>query len=185
MNRVSVGRLEQVSLRTVWPHEAGTFTPWLAQPANLELLGEALGIELAPDTAEVGVGSFRADIICREVADDTIVVIENQIAKSDHDHLGKLLTYAAGVRARVLVWVAEKFTEDHRAARLVKQSQRRRCFILRIGNYCVQNRRFPSAPKFVLVSKPNNWSKAVQTASRAVFGTNRRRNSDLRNEFLE
>src|SRR5215472_1624969 len=111
-----LGRLEQVTLRTVWADEADDFTPWLAKPENLELLGETLGIELEPDSEEVAVGPFWADIVCRDTATGGKVVIENQVEKTDHVHLGQILTYVAGVGAQIVVWIASKFTEEHRAA---------------------------------------------------------------------
>lgn len=97
----------------VWAHEAGEFTPWLAE--NLELLGEPLGLDLALVDTEVNVGPFHADIVAKTL-DGKTVVIENQLTKSDHDHLGKLLTYAAGLEADYIVWIAPAFRPEHLAA---------------------------------------------------------------------
>lgn len=108
-------RLEPVNLREVWPHEADDFTPWLADPEHLSWLGETLNMELADAECEKPVGQFRADILCRNRADSSPVVIENQLRQSDHDHLGKVLTYGIGLEARTLVWVAENFTNEHLA----------------------------------------------------------------------
>lgn len=110
-----VVHLKPVDLREVWPNEAYNFTPWLAEPEHLSWLGEALKIELADVKCEVNVGQFRADIVCSNTADDSVVVIENQLRESDHNHLGQLLTYAAGLEARTLIWVAESFTDEHLA----------------------------------------------------------------------
>jgi hypothetical protein len=112
----SLGRLKKVSLREAWASESTDFTPWLAQPENLELLGEAIGIELETHTEEARVGPFRADILCKDTATDSWVLIENQLERTDHSHLGQLLTYAGGLEVATIVWVAEKFTEEHRAA---------------------------------------------------------------------
>ena len=110
-----VVHLKPVDLREVWHNEAYNFTPWLAEPEHLSWLGEALNMELADVKCEVNVGQFRADIVCSNTADDSVVVIENQLRESDHNHLGQLLTYAAGLEARTLIWVAESFTDEHLA----------------------------------------------------------------------
>ena len=107
--------LKPVDLREVWPHEADDFTPWLAEPEHLSWLGETLNMELADAECEKPVGQFRADILCRNTADSSLVVIEHQLRQSDHDHLGKVLTYGLGLEARTLVWVAENFTNEHLA----------------------------------------------------------------------
>ncbi|MBI2480118.1 MAG: DUF4268 domain-containing protein [Planctomycetia bacterium] len=97
----------------MWPHEAGNFTPWLAHPDNIQRLGEAIGLELEVEHTEVAVGPFAADILARETASGTYVV-ENQLNRTDHDHLGKSLTYAAALGAKTVVWVATEFTDEHR-----------------------------------------------------------------------
>ena len=111
-----LGKLERVDLRTGWDSEPFEFTPWLAGEDNLKMLGDAIGIELELVSQEHAVGPFRADILCKNTADDSWVVIENQLDKTDHSHLGQLLTYAAGLEARAIVWVSANFTEEHRAA---------------------------------------------------------------------
>ena len=110
-----VVHLKPVDLREVWPNEAYNFTPWLAKPEHLSWLGETLNMELVDAECEVNVGQFRADIRCLDKNDNSVVVIENQFGESDHNHLGQLLTYAAGLEARTLIWVAENFTDEHLA----------------------------------------------------------------------
>ncbi len=92
MKANSLGRLAKVDLREIFASEAGQFTPWLAQQENLALLGEAIGIELQLEAQEKDVGPFRADILCKDTASDSWVLIENQIERTDHTHLGQLLT---------------------------------------------------------------------------------------------
>lgn len=112
-----LGRISSVDLREVWTSEDRHFTPWLAQPENLELLGQALGIDLQLEAQEKDVGPFRADLLCKNTAEeDSWVVIENQIEKTDHKHLGQLLTYASGLHAKTVVWISSDFSEEHRAA---------------------------------------------------------------------
>ena len=116
MTQNLLGRLERVELRRIWSSESSDFTPWLAREDNLRLLGETVGIELELEAQEKTVGPFRADILCKDTATDSWVLIENQLERTDHSHLGQLLTYAAGISAVTVVWVAERFTEEHRAA---------------------------------------------------------------------
>jgi hypothetical protein len=111
-----LGRLQRLPLREVWKSESGDFTPWLAQEENLRLLGETIGLDLELESRERDVGPFRADLLCKNTVDDSWVLIENQVERTDHTHLGQILTYAAGLEAVTVVWVAERFTEEHRAA---------------------------------------------------------------------
>ncbi len=112
----SLGRLQQVDLREVWTSKSSDFTPWLAREDNLALLEEAVGLDLELEAQEKNVGPFRADILCKDTISGTWVLIENQLEKTDHTHLGQLMTYAAGLNAVTVVWIAEHFTEEHRAA---------------------------------------------------------------------
>ncbi len=110
-----LGQLASVDVRRLWPHEAGYFTPWLAREENMSKLGVALGLELEAEGTEVAVGPYSADILARDAAGN-YVVVENQLGKTDHDHLGKSLTYAAVLGARSVIWVAPAFTDEHRKA---------------------------------------------------------------------
>ena len=105
----TLGTLEQVDLRSIWTTEDGDFTPWLAQEDNLRQLGDAIGIELELEAQEKTVGPFRADILCKDSADGTWVLIENQLERTDHTHLGQLITYAAGLHAVTIVWISSNF----------------------------------------------------------------------------
>jgi hypothetical protein len=111
-----LGTLKRVELRTIWPDEAADFTPWLAREENIGLLGEALGLELEVEHTEVAVGPYSADILARDSGSGGPVVIENQLGKTNHDHLGKAITYAAALGASTVVWIAPDFTEEHRKA---------------------------------------------------------------------
>ena len=98
-----LARLQRVDLRDFWRDEAREFTPWLAQAVNLQLLSDAIGIELELVATESSVGPFKADIIAQESGTDDKIVIENQLERTDHDHLGKLITYASGHDAKAVV----------------------------------------------------------------------------------
>jgi hypothetical protein len=164
-----LGRLERVDLREVWQNEAEDFTPWLAREENVALLGDAIGLELEVEAQEKEVGPFRADILCKDTATGNWVLIENQLERTDHGHLGQLLTYAAGLQAVTIVWIAERFTEEHRATLdwLNEITDDRFNFfgleieLWRIGTS-------PAAPKFNVVCKPNDWSKTVAAGAAQV-----------------
>jgi hypothetical protein len=166
MQKTKLGRLEQVDLREAWTSEAADFTPWLAKSENLALLGDTIGMELELEAQETRVGPFRADILCKDTATNDWVLIENQLERTDHCHLGQLLTYAAGLKAVTIVWIAERFTEEHRAALdwLNEITDDRFAFFgLEIELWRIADS--PIAPKFNVVCKPNDWSKTISEAA--------------------
>ena len=111
---VGLDQLEEVDLRTVWPHEASAFTPWLAEEDNIAILADALGLDgITVEDTESSVGDFKVDIYASETGSNRTIVIENQIEDSNHDHLGKLLTYAAGKSANVIIWIVKNAREEH------------------------------------------------------------------------
>jgi hypothetical protein len=112
----ALGRLERVDRRTIWSSESSDFTPWLATEDNIAARGDAIEIDLEVEAQEKDVGPFRADILCKDTATNNWVLIENQLERTDHSHLGHLLTYAAGLQAVSIVWIAQQFTDEHRAA---------------------------------------------------------------------
>ena len=162
-------RLKEIDLKEIWDNEAQDFTPWLAEEKNLELLSETIRTPLELEAQEKDVGPFRADILCKNTEDDSWVLIENQIDKTDHKHLGQLLTYASGLQAVTIVWISAKFTEEHRAAldwlnKITDDDFR--FFGLEIELWKIGES--PAAPKFNIVSKPNNWSKTISQAARNI-----------------
>ena len=164
-----LGRLKKIELREIWTSEAQDFTPWLAREDNLALLGEALDLELELDGQEVSVGPFRADILCTNLADGSRVLVENQLERTDHTHLGQLMAYAAGLQSVTIVWIAAKFQDDHRAAldwlNKITDDQFR-FFGLEVELW--RSGDSPAAPKFNIVSKPNDWSRSYgKSATRA------------------
>ena len=159
------GRLERVDLRTAWKNEASDFTPLLASDDNIRLLGDTLGLDLEVQQQEAQVGPFRADILCRNTADNSLVLVENQLERTDHGHLGQLFTYAAGLDAVTVVWIASRFTEEHRAA--VDWLNRITHDGFHFFGLEIELRRIGGskpAPKFNVVAKPNDWSKVVAEA---------------------
>ena len=172
MPNVTLGCLERVSdLRGVWSSEAIDFTPWLARAENLSVLGNTLGIDISLEAQERRVGPFRADILCKDLGTGYWVLIENQLERTDHIHLGQLLTYAAGLEAVTIVWVAAAFTDEHRATldwlnRITDESFRffgAEIELWRIGSSAM-------APRFNIVAKPNDWTRSVAQAKRVIDG---------------
>ena len=106
------GVITKLNLRDIWQKEAKHFTPWLAE--NINALGEALGMDIELKETEASVGDFSLDLLARDLGTGHTVIIENQLTQTDHDHLGKLLTYAAGFSASVVVWVAENVRDEHK-----------------------------------------------------------------------
>jgi hypothetical protein len=106
---ISLGKLEKVAIRDVWQREDTHFSTWLSKEENLNFLGDELNIGLELISQEENVGPFRADLLCKDIATEKYVVIENQFGKTDHSHLGQLLTYAAGLDALTIIWISEKF----------------------------------------------------------------------------
>lgn len=156
--------LTGVDLRQAWANEASQFTPWVAE--NLNLLGDAIGLSLELEQTEKPVGSFSADVLCRDTLTSRLVLIENQIERTDHTHLGQTITYASGIGASTVVWIAAQFREEHRAALawLNEHTDEDLAFfgleieVWRIGDS-------PMAPKFNVVCKPNDWARQVHAAA--------------------
>ena len=155
-------QLTPVDLSEVWENEPQHFTPWLAREENLTLLGEALGIELELEAQEINVGDFRADILCKNTVDDSWVLIENQLEPTDHRHFGQILTYAAGLDAATVIWIAKVFRREH-CAMLDWQNRitdrRYRFFGVEVKVWQIEDS--SPAVQFEVVSGPNDWSRGV------------------------
>ena len=157
------GRIEQVNLREIWKHEATNFTKWLAKQENLDLLSEEIDIELSLIDTEYNVGRFNVDIFAEEPSTDRKVIIENQLERTDHDHLGKLITYASGLDAEIIVWIVKDVLEEHQQAidwLNEHTDEKINFFAIKMEVWKIGNSE--PAPKFHIISKPNNWTKSVK-----------------------
>jgi len=113
MPKVPLGVLEEIPINKVFENERD-FSDWLKD--NIALLSQKLHLEFDELQREYPIGNFRVDIFGKEISTNSMVIIENQFSKTDHDHLGKILTYASGVDAKIIIWIAEKFTDEHKQA---------------------------------------------------------------------
>jgi hypothetical protein len=162
---VELGRLEPVIPRAVWANEAYDFTPWLL--GNADRLAEALGIDLELTASEHPVGGFSLDLIGRDLTNDCVLIVENQLEATDHTHLGQILTYAAGTAAATIVWVATAFRDEHRQTLdwLNERTDAETHFfgvqlrVVKIGDS-------QPAPLFDVVAQPNDWQKRIRTITR-------------------
>ena len=162
-----LGILKNVNLREAWSHEAQDFTPWLAD--NLEYLSNEIGIQLELEGQEVKVESFSADIIARDPQNDRRILIENQLEKTDHTHLGQILTYLAGLEAEVIIWVASSFREPHLSAiKWLNENTVEPFAFFAVQVKAVQIDNSSIAPMFETVAKPNSWDRKIKNKVRIV-----------------
>jgi hypothetical protein len=154
------------NLRSVWKHEASHFTQWLAEEDNLTLLGEELGIEeITLLETEASVGQFKVDMLCQETRTERTIIIENQLEVTDHNHLGKLITYAAGYNAEYIIWIVQDVREEHiKAIEWLNDCtlENIHFFLVKIELWQIGDS--PLAPKFEVIRKPNEWSKTLRKA---------------------
>lgn len=160
----NIARLEFIDPRMAWAHEAHQFTPCLYE--NLNHLSDAVGMQLEAEGKEVAVERFSADILARNVQDDTLVLIENQLASSDHTHLGQIMTYLAGLEARSVIWVATSFRESHLSAiKWLNEHTDERFGFFAVELKVVRIADSPFAPLFEVIERPNIWERHLQTVA--------------------
>ena len=157
-----LGSITQITdLREVWGKEATDFTPWLVE--NIGLLNEATGLNLEVIETESQVGSFSVDILAQDANTEQKAIIENQLEDTNHDHLGKLLTYAAGKEAKCMIWIVKNAREEHRAA--IEYLNNNTVdgigfFLIEIQLWSIDGS--SPAVKFNIVEQPNDWTKAAK-----------------------
>ena len=164
--RAKLSKLSKIDLRAVWEHEALDFTNWLAQEENLTLLGEEIGVEIKLIKTEANVGKFSVDILAEEENSGRKIIIENQLEDTNHDHLGKIITYAAGYGASVVIWVVRDAREEHqKAVEWLNQHTDEEIgfFLIKIQLWKIEDSN--PAPKFEVVASPNEWAKTIKTGS--------------------
>jgi hypothetical protein len=161
-----LGRLEKVNLIEVWNHEARDFTNWLAKEENITLLSDTIGIDIEVMETEASVGSFNVDILAKDINSDSKIIIENQLERTDHDHLGKIITYASGYDAETIIWMVKDVRDEHRKAVEWLNNhldERINIFLVQIEVWKIGDSAY--APKFNIVESPNNWAKILKSTS--------------------
>jgi hypothetical protein len=156
----SFGRLHKVPAKSGWKNEGLGFTPWLAE--NLDLLGQELGLRLTFRSREYPVGKYYLDLLLEDTQ-ERVVIVENQFGSTDHDHLGKLLTYCAGTDASVVIWIAEALNAEHVAAlEWLNENTVAGVGFFGVELELLQIEDSPMAPHFRVRVQPNDWQKAVR-----------------------
>ncbi len=163
---MKLGKLTRVPLREYWKHEALDFTRWLAEPENIELLSDEVGVGIQITQTEASVGRFNVDILAEEENTGRKIIIENQLEATDHSHLGQLITYAAGLEAEFVIWIVRDVREEHQQAVdwLNEHTDEQINFFL----VCIelwQIEHSPPAPKFAIISRPNEWKRSVRSSA--------------------
>ncbi len=163
---MQLGKLKEIDIRKVWQHEQYDFSKWLSSENNIKELGDVLNLSLTDVETEKFVGNYRCDILCKDEITGKIVLIENQLEPSNHDHLGKIITYASGLDAAVVVWIVQNAREEHASAIewLNKHTDKEvSFFLIEIHAYTIGNSE--PAPLFKIIEQPNDFNKNIKTLS--------------------
>lgn len=164
---MELGKLEEIDIRKVWAHEQYDFSDWLSKEDNIQQLGNTLNLSLTDVETEKFVGSYRCDIICKDEITGKNVLIENQLEPTNHDHLGKIITYASGLDASVIVWIVESAKEEHSSAIewLNKHTDDDvSFFLIEVHAYTIEGSK--PAPYFKIIQQPNDFVKQVKNITK-------------------
>ena len=157
---MEIGKLKEVDIRDLWKHEQYDFSAWLAEKENIENLNEVLGLTLTDISKEEYVGSFRCDLFAKDESTGIKVIIENQLEPSNFEHLGKIITYASGLDAKVIVWIVKQAREEHKSAIEWLNNNTNsdiNFFLIELHAYKIGDSK--PAPQFQIVEKPNDFIK--------------------------
>jgi len=167
---MELSKLKKIDLRTVWKNEPNDFSKWLSQEENLSLLGDEIEIDISLIKTEANVGRFNVDILAEEENTGRKIIIENQLEYTDHDHLGKLITYASGYDAEIIIWIVKDVREEHeKAVDWLNEhtDDEVNFFIIKIELWQIGDSLI--APKFQVISKPNEWAKVIKGRGGASY----------------
>lgn len=157
---MKIGKLQEVEIRDLWHHEQYDFSAWLVKDDNIALLNEKLGLTLVDINNEAYVGAYRCDIVAVDETTGIKVIIENQLENSNHDHLGKIITYASGLDAKVIVWIVKEARDEHRSAiewLNNNTSKDINFFLIELHAYKIGDS--DPAPMFQIIEQPNDFIK--------------------------
>lgn len=188
MGQIQLGKIEKLDLRQVWKHEANDFTGWLAQKENIELLSQEIEIEIDSDSiqTEASVGKFNVDILAQEANTGKKIIIENQLESTNHDHLGKIITYASGLGAEFIIWIVKEARSEHiQAIDWLNEhtDENTNFFLVKMELWKIDSSQ--PAPKFYVISKPNEWAKTIKTISRGEITETKESQFQFWNKFKE
>ncbi len=158
-------------LRSIWKHEAKDFTPWLAEEENISRLSEDIGIDIVLEEQESNVGEFSVDIFATEEGTGRKIIIENQLEDTNHDHLGKIITYASGKDAEVIIWIVKRARDEHKQAiEWLNNHTDDKCAFFLIEIELWRIGKSDPAVKFNIVERPNDWAKSMKKSSSLTQG---------------
>lgn len=164
MLKKQISHLKKVDLRNAWSHEALDFTQWLSLEENLSLLSEEVGISIKLLQTEANVGRYNVDILAEEENSGRKIIIENQLEDTNHDHLGKIITYASGYDAEIIIWIVKDYREEHRKAidwLNEHTDQKISFYLIKLELWQIEDSN--PAPKFDIVARPNEWAKIIKS----------------------
>ncbi len=194
MTDKNIGKLKKVNLREIWKKEDKDFTPWLMD--NIDSLNESLGISLSSVEKEISIGPFSADLVA-ETPDNHIVIIENQFTKTDHDHLGKMLTYLTNIGTTDpgagAIWISKDPRPEHvKAIEWLNEITPLDFYLVKLE--AIQIDESAPAPLFTIVAGPTKESKMIGSkkkelaerhVKRRTFWANLLEESKKRTKLLE
>ena len=164
---MKLGKLQEIDIRKVWQHEQYDISKWLAGEENIQELGDTLNLTLTDVETEKFVGNYRCDILCKDELTGKVVLIENQLEPTNHDHLGKIITYASGLDASVVIWIVASARQEHASAIewLNKHTDEDLSFFLvEVHAYKIGDS--DPAPQFKIIEQPNDFVKSVKSISK-------------------
>lgn len=181
-----LGKIKRIEIREIFKDEARDFTPWLAKEENLSLLSEEIGVDIKLLEVEASVGRFSVDILAEEEGTGNKIIIENQYNNTDHDHLGKLITYASGYDAKIIIWIFEEIRDEHKQAiEWLNENTNENLdfFAINIQLWKIDNSN--PAPKFEIVVSPNEWTKTIRSRSSSELSETKLQQLDFWSRFKD
>lgn len=159
-----LGKIKNVDLRNIWKKEDKEFTPWLKE--NIDLLSEKLGIEVIDTQTEEKIGDFKLDIIGKDANTNKFVAVENQLESTDHNHLGQLITYSAGVNAGIIIWIAKELREEHKnALEWLNENSISEISFFGVEVHAISIDNSNPAVDFRVIVKPNDWERNIKSST--------------------
>ena len=161
-----LARITNVDLREIWPHETD-FTKWLAEDENISLLAEKLPFNFANVRAEGAAGKYYVDIVADAGDDEVRIIIENQLEKTNHKHLGQLITYTSALNAKHILWIVKDFNDEHKQAiEWLNGNINKDINFFLIQIEVIQIEKSPRAPLFNVICEPNDLMRDSESGKK-------------------